>query len=289
MIVAGDNISGMYVNLCKALQENGETVEARGLTTRELTNVQLQLSDPRNRFVNVSDRDMDMRYCIGELCFFLAGRIDLSSIAHYSKFWKMVSDDGMIVNSAYGERLFYRENKHCYRQFDYAIDNLIQDPSTRKAVMPIYTPEDARPSNDNPCTMFVQLLIRDNRLHAYTYMRSNDVWLGVPYDVAFFTLLQEMAFVLLRRHYPELKLGFYFHNVTSMHMYERNYDGVFKITKNGLMNTKHAYKAPELTDTDLSTWFNDLLTYEKAYRGVVLYKSSGPRTQFQDWCKTFLI
>lgn len=288
MIIAGYDISSIYVQLCENLQLNGETVEARGLVTRELTNVQLQLIEPHNRFVNVPDRDMDMRYCIGELCFFLDSRTDLKSIAHYSKFWKTISDDGLVVNSAYGERLFARRNRANYTQFNYAIDTLIQDSSSRKAVMPIYTPDDAKPSNDNPCTMFVQLLIRNNELNAYTYMRSNDVWLGVPYDVAFFTLLQEMAYILLKPHYPDLELGTYYHTVTSMHMYERNFDGVFNIVKNGCIKTKHLYHAPKLTDTDVSTWFNDLLTYEKAYRGVVLYKTSGPRTQFQDWCKTFL-
>lgn len=286
MVIAGSSIDDIYIKLCQALCDYGETVEARGLETRELLDVRLQLMNPEHRFIGSIARAMDMRYCIGELCFFLDGRTDLESIAHYSSFWKRVSDDGLTVNSAYGERLFEHRNRANVSQFWYVIDTLIQDPNSRKAVMVIYTPEDAKPSNDNPCTMFLQFVVRHNRLHCYTTMRSNDVWLGVPYDIAFFTLLQEMVMLRLRPHYPTLQLGTYNHAVTSMHMYARDYEGVFKVSKEV---APPALIAPRLTDSDVHTWFDDLLTYEKAYRGKVLYKNSGPRTAFQDWCKDWLV
>lgn len=283
MTFVGPKISPVYRDMCKCLLNFGKSVTARDLWTTELLNVQVQLYDPRQRFVNFKARNMDMRYFVGELCHYLDGRTDLASIAHYSKFWERVSDDGKTINSAYGFRLFrYGMNTS---QFDYALWCLRADPSSRKAVMTIYHPSDARESKDNPCTLSLQLIMRDDELHMFTSMRSQDVWLGVPYDFAFFTIVQEIALVMLQYTYPKLKLGTYFHNVTSLHAYMSN----IKLIKALVLEGDHnAIVAPSIIHTDVDAWFNDLLTYEKAKRGVVLYKNESLRTSFQDWCKSYL-
>jgi hypothetical protein len=54
-------------------------------------------------------------------------------------------------------------------------------------------------------------------------MRSNDMILGTPTDVAFFCLLQEQVLALLKRVYPTLELGSYVHEVDSLHIYERHF------------------------------------------------------------------
>ena len=58
-------------------------------------------------------------------------------------------------------------------------------------------------------------MIRRNRLHLISYMRSNDVYLGLPHDVFCFTMIQEvMARVL------SLEIGTYKHMVGSLHLYD---------------------------------------------------------------------
>ena len=60
-------------------------------------------------------------------------------------------------------------------------------------------------------------------------MRSNDIVLGFTNDVFQFTMLQEAMLVELKKHYPELKLGQYFHNAGSMHIYDRHFEMANKI------------------------------------------------------------
>lgn len=279
------NATTMYQKCCAALV-NAPVVVARGLATKELIGFRGEITNPQNRLVLNPSRALDRRYLVGELCYFLAGRTDLASIYHYSKFWAKVSDDGETVNSAYGYRLFYEKNTHEYTQLDYILDILKEDPYSRKAVMPIYNKDNAHKSNDNPCTMFLQFFIRNNALECHAFMRSNDIWLGFPYDVAFFTLVQEIVYLSLKHPYPDLLLGSYFHNVTSLHAYERDWKGV----KN--CSAAEAYTPevpPLLMPNDIDNWFNDLLTFEKAQRGVVYYKKSGFVTPFQDWCKSQLL
>jgi thymidylate synthase len=55
-------------------------------------------------------------------------------------------------------------------------------------------------------------------------MRSNDVILGTPTDIAFFCSLHIQAFNHLKAFYPDLELGTYTHLANSYHVYDRHYD-----------------------------------------------------------------
>jgi len=70
---------------------------------------------------------------------------------------------------------------------------------------------------DIPCTVSWQFLIRNNALDMVCTMRSNDVWLGMPYDVFVNTTIQ--AFLA---HKLDVQLGRYYHQVGSLHLYDRN-------------------------------------------------------------------
>jgi thymidylate synthase len=286
MRYSGNSMNSIYKDVCRDVMINGQTVMARGLMTHEVLNAQIELYLPIHRFVSLKGRDINMRYCIGELCHYLDGRTDLKSIAHYSKFWEKVSDDGETINSCYGNRLFkYRHKGEYDTQFHYAIETLRRDKSSRKAVMMIYEREDARPSRDNPCTIFLQLIIRDDELYLFTHMRSEDVWLGVPYDFVFFTIVQEIAYVKLLKDYPTLTLGSYIHSVTSLHLYDYNFNAARRLAVD---LDSIDFTAPQITSRDIDSWFDDLLTYEKSKRGVVTYKNENTRTLFQDWCKAYI-
>jgi Thymidylate synthase len=280
MHIAGNSMNEIYKQACRMLFLHGSDVGPRGLMTRELTNVQIELSDPRARIASSTTRDMSMRYMVGELCFYLNGSTDLETIAYYGPFWRKVSDDDKTVNSAYGLRLFFEGGGG---QFNYAIHCLNTDVDSRKAVMPIYRLTDSKTSKDNPCTMFLQLMIRQGRLNCYVFMRSNDIWLGLPYDLAFFTFLQEMAFVTLRRTYPELQLGHYLHHATSLHCYADHIDDLQTIANEANVED---VRMPHVTNNDVRTWFPDLLHHEHVYRTGEL--CTVPTAGIQGWLLQWL-
>jgi thymidylate synthase len=60
-------------------------------------------------------------------------------------------------------------------------------------------------------------------LYTIYNMRSSDVWLGVPYDWFSFSCLSAYVVLLLRRKYPELRLGLMSYNAASCHMYVDNF------------------------------------------------------------------
>ncbi len=70
-------------------------------------------------------------------------------------------------------------------------------------------------SRDTPCTVSLQFLLRDGLLNLRVSMRSNDLWLGVPYDFMTFSCLHRTMAVAL-----DVNPGTYVHTVGSMHVYE---------------------------------------------------------------------
>jgi thymidylate synthase len=291
LYLKADDMTSAYRELASLLLHTGRDVGPRGLMTRELTDVTIELPHPSKRFITSKARDVDMRYCVGELTFFLMRRTDLSFIRHYSTFWEKISDDGKTVNSAYGYRLFGIQELNGNTQFWYAISSLSKDRNTRKAVMTIYDRSDARESRDNPCTMFLQALIRNNKLELYSFMRSNDVWRGVPYDVAFFTLVQEMMYIALLTRYPDLELGHFFHHAVSMHAYAEHWEKLGEVANE---TSDERLIAPPLVERDLFSWFSLLAVEETSKRLMGKPYEWGPgakdliETPFQAWCINYL-
>lgn len=201
----------------KEQAESGTMESSRdGAVVGEFINAVTVIDDPTRNIVKSKDRNMPMRYAVGELLWYLSGSNRLKDIKVFSRVWERMSDDGETVNSAYGHRIF---SKFGFNQMTYVAKALEKDPNSRQAVIHIKDPQDytENPTHDVPCTVCLQFFIRDNKLHMTTYMRSNDVWTGFPYDVFSFTCFQILlAFSL------GVEIGTYTHIAGSLHMYQRS-------------------------------------------------------------------
>lgn len=179
----------------------------------EIINAITVLTDPTQNIMKNRIRKMPMKYAIGELLWYMSGNSDLSEIQKYTKSWDRMSDDGETVNSNYGWCIKY---KYGFDQWKYVRDLLIKHPETRQAVIHIKTADNTE-SKDVNCTVCLQFFIREGKLHATTYMRSNDIWMGFPYDVFQFTCMQILMSMELG-----IPLGSYTHIVGSLHLYKRD-------------------------------------------------------------------
>lgn len=182
----------------------------------EIVNANLVLTDPTRNTMCECIRKMPIRYAIGELLWYRSKQNTCDSIAPFSKFWQTVSDDGVTVNSNYG---YCIHKKYDFDQWEMVKKLLIKQPNTRHAVLHI---KEARnliesPTKDVNCTIALQFLLRNGKLDMITTMRSNDIHLGLPYDVFNFTCMQiQMAMEL------GVEIGTYYHNAASLHMYRRD-------------------------------------------------------------------
>ena len=126
--------------------------------------------------------------------------------------------DGNIFHGAYGARI--------YGSLTRVAELLKKDPDSRQAVLTIFDWKQdlGTVSKDIPCTLSIQFFIRDNRLCMRVNMRSNDVWLGLPYDLVQFGALQGAVAKAL-----DIEMGWYAHSVGSLHLYQKDVEKAKKI------------------------------------------------------------
>lgn len=211
--IVSNNIDDIYREICHQLLNEGEIVG----NTLELNNLSFTLTDLNNNIVNI--RNISKSYLFGELLWYMTAREDIDFIQKFSGFWGRISDDGVTSNSAYGHILFKR---HGFNQVDKIIELLQIDENSRRAVLNFNVPnENVIDTKDEICTIALQLYIRDGKLNCTGIMRSNDIYLGTPYDVAFFTELQKYI-----AHRVGVEVGTYTHFVVSIHAYKRNLEQI---------------------------------------------------------------
>lgn len=209
------NADEAFLHWHKILSDMGIDQKSRdGDVVGEIINATTVIEDPTRCIMYNNIRKMPFRYAVGELLWYLSGNNKLKEIQKYTRTWDRMSDDGETVNSNYGHCI---QNKYGFDQWEYILDMLSKNPNSRQAVIHIKGASN-EPSKDVNCTVCCQFFIRDNKLYMTTYMRSNDIWLGFPYDVFQFTAMQILLSMQLG-----VELGTYTHIAGSLHMYKRDY------------------------------------------------------------------
>lgn len=216
-----NSIDEIQVWLLNSLFADGELITTRELITLELCNINFCLTNPLNRNTYNPKRNWKLPLAIGEFAWHVSGSNNLDFITYYARQWKNFSNDGKQINqSCYGHKIF-KADISGESQWQRLIKLLKKDKYSRRAVLDLYDSDKGIDyfAKDIACVCTVQFLIRNDKLDAIVSMRSNDLIWGLPYDVYLFTMLQEMlAFEL------DVELGKYYHNVGSMHIYERHFD-----------------------------------------------------------------
>lgn len=268
------NLNNDFRTCLSHLMTTGIIAHPRGTVTREHLNYNISLRDPRNRIINFPDRKTNLKYLLGEFIWYVSGSSDPTGILPYAKFWDTIRNKRQstyypagTVNSNYGNRLFGHSELPAFmslkdstlahpkpiNQWQEAVEMLKADKDTRQAIMNIHVPTDRHEGNkDVPCTLTLHWFIRDNKLSVIVNMRSNDVVLGFTNDVFQFTMLQECMVMALRTVYPDLELGFYYHNAGSMHIYNQHFEMAGKIIADG--------RLLEISMVPMDAFNDDILT-----------------------------
>lgn len=200
--------------------------------TQEISNVIFEITDIEKNILTIRDK-FALHYYLGEMIWYASGANDVSFISKYGKIWQILSDDGIVNNSAYGYILKY---KHGFDQIEKMVELLKFDKNSRRAVININVPnENVIETKDEMCTIALQFLLRDGKLNATGIMRSNDMSTGTPYDIYYFTEIQKYIANAL-----DVDYGTYTHFVTSMHIYDRDISKISKSIEN-YRNDIHSY------------------------------------------------
>lgn len=211
--IVGKTLGEVYEKVYKELIHFGNDIG----NTLELENAILLIEKPSLKDLHLPYRDFSKNYLMKELNWYWTGRNDVEFIGEVAKMWYQISDDGKTNNSAYG---YIVHKKYGRDQLLEILEILKNDPASRRAVLNISDPLlHKEETKDLQCTVALQFLIRDNKLNMTVFMRSNDLYFGLPYDSIYFMTIQDWLAKQLN-----IKVGSYTHHATSMHIYKRDLD-----------------------------------------------------------------
>jgi len=216
-------INSDYREKMKEIMKNPEYVSSpRGLKIAEVLNDSFSC-DMDCPIITLESRNLNYSFMTGEAAWMLDGRNDVKTISSFMKGIVRFSDDGIYFFGAYGPKIV--------SQLQYVLRTLKADQDSRQAVINIWR-ESPGSSKDIPCTLSLQFLLRKSSdklwLHTIATMRSNDVWLGLPYDSFNFSAISFYLACLLRSNGVSCNLGKLTINAGSRHVYESDFEKVEK-------------------------------------------------------------
>lgn len=193
-------------------------VESRCGYTKELLHTTLSINNPVEKWVTCKNPPVSIGYALAELIWILHGCDESQTINYWNPVLPQFAGDYKEYPGAYGKRLMYR---YGFNQIERVYETLRNHPESRQAVMMIWDPRSDLPQNngepnnhDIPCNICSLIKLREGKLEWTQVMRSNDLVLGLPYNIVQFTSIQEILASWLG-----VKVGTYNHVSDSLHIY----------------------------------------------------------------------
>ena len=263
-----NNIHDAYLGTLADVYDNPDHIaKPRGERTREKLNYSFTITDPYVETIVTKDAKRNKiieSYTAKEMELYNSGTNLARDFGQASKFWLQLANPDLTVNSAYGHLIWFNKSHGSHFESKYeevapttraqilrlkeidgkyykAIPNmrtpwdwckmsLIKDKDTRQAILRFSLPEHQWLGNkDQTCTLHGLFLIRENKLNLTINMRSNDLTLGLVYDLPWFISLIHKMKDEIKGVYPDLEVGYYSHYVHSLHIYDRDEDKILKM------------------------------------------------------------
>lgn len=189
----------------------------RGMMCYEMTTPTVTVVDPYYPLVSIVDRRLNYKFAAAEALWIVEGRDDLAYLTAFNKNMAQFSDDGLTLAGAYGPRI--------NAQLDYVVYKLLEDRDSRQAVLTIWE-RNPQPSRDIPCTVAMSFMLRGKRLYCSVFMRSSDVYLGLPYDMFSFSMVMRRVLSEYVKRADRIGHGYLLGELyifaASSHLYDRD-------------------------------------------------------------------
>ncbi len=106
-------------------------------------------------------------------------------------------------------------------QIKYLVDQLKNNPDSRRMVLSAWNPADIDKMTLPPCHTLIQFYAVNNRLSLQLYQRSGDVFLGIPFNIASYAL-----FLMMVAQVTGFELGEFVHTIGDAHIYNNHFEQI---------------------------------------------------------------
>lgn len=190
-----------YLDLLRKVLTNGENRSDRtGTGTMSIFGSQMEF-DLRDGFPLVTTKKVHLKSIIYELLWMLKGETNVKYLQENGvRIWNEWADERGELGPVYGEqwRRLWTSDSHGYchevDQLGKAIWQIKNEPTSRRIIVTAWNPGQVDEMALPPCHCFFQFFVSvDGRLHLHLYQRSADLFLGVPFNIASYALLDMMV------------------------------------------------------------------------------------------------
>ena len=227
-----------YLEALKYCYENGIDVDSRAGKVRKAFGFQMRF-DLKKGFPAMTTKKLAWKAVTSELLWFLEGSDDerrLAEILHEDKrenledkktiwtqnansdYWKSKSKFKGDVGRIYGVQ--WRDFKG-FDQIKSLIKGIKKEPNGRRHILSAWNPPELHLMSLPPCHAFSQFFVSNKKLSCQLYQRSCDMFLGVPFNIASYSLLLHLI-----AYECDLKVDEFILTMGDYHIYHEHFDQV---------------------------------------------------------------
>ena len=221
-----------YLNLVKYVSDYGVSKTDRtGTGTKSIFGYQMKF-DLEDGFPLVTTKKIHVKSIIHELLWFLNGDTNINYLTENGvRIWNEWADEKGDLGPIYGHQ-WRNWNDEGIDQIKSVIETLKTNPDSRRMLIsawnPSVLPDTSTTFAENvanhkaalpPCHAFFQFYVANGKLSCQLYQRSADLFLGVPFNIASYALLNMMMAQVC-----ELKPGTFVHTFGDVHIYSNHQD-----------------------------------------------------------------
>ena len=176
--------------------------------------------DLRDNFPLLTTKKLHIKSIIYELLWFLRGDTNIQYLnEHGVTIWDEWADETGDLGRVYGAqwRDWRGENGVRVDQIDNVISKIKSNPQSRRLIVNAWNPAEISKMALPPCHVLFQFYVQDGELSCQLYQRSADLFLGVPFNIASYSILTMMV-----AQVTGLKPGDFVHSLGDAHLYSNH-------------------------------------------------------------------
>ena len=225
-----------YLDLLQKVLDDGiEREDRTGTGTRSLFGYQMRV-DLREGFPLLTTKKVHLKSIIHELLWFVRGQTDVSDLQEVgvsiwdewataeqtARFGRKEGDLGPVYGHQWRNFGATEHEDGSYEpdgfdQLSYVLDQIRDKPNSRRLIVSGWNPREAGRVALPPCHTLFQFYVSEGRLSCQLYQRSADVFLGVPFNIASYALLNMMVASV-----SGLEPGDFIHTFGDVHLYSNH-------------------------------------------------------------------
>jgi thymidylate synthase len=185
-----------YHELLKTILEKGKRKHDRtGVGTLSIFGYQMRFN-LQEGFPLVTTKKIHIKSVIHELLWFLKGDTNIKYLKENGvSIWDEWADENGDLGLIYGYqwRSWSAPNGEHIDQISWLINEIKKNPDSRRLIVSAWNVGDLPKMKLPPCHVLFQFYVHDKKLSCQLYQRSADVFLGVPFNIASYSLLTMMV------------------------------------------------------------------------------------------------